>query len=456
MKKLIILCLLSGLTACHSIKAIERPEINYLSTLAESTQTTEVNSQWWQAFNSANLNDFIAQALANSPDLNIAMQRVIQAEIQVNNAGASLFPALTLSAATGGGQSRDDRSSWASNENSRVSLGMNYELDLWGRVSANKASAKASFYAQAYDYERAKLSLTAGVANAYFNWLSLKQKIRSTEKTIDLTEFSYRVAQSRFENGVITSAELASQQSNLVNQQKSLEPLLLQETQYRAALAILIGQEPYPFEIEEERLTVLSLPAIDQLGIPADIIQRRPDLQTAEARLSAADADVKQARSALIPTISLGLSAGRSTAEFFSLSQGSDAFSANISLAYTLFDRGRLRNQVKITQSQRIALLEQYRQAIYNALYEASDALEQVSYLQKQYQQQEQIVANTEEVLRVSNARYQQGKENVLNVLEAQRNKVQAEETLVQLYKAQMDANVNLYKALGGGWQVSL
>jgi|SRR5690554_4363736 len=445
------------LSACHSIKAIDRPEVVFEEAWQqESAQTAKqqaIEEEWWQQFNSPELNRLIATALVNSPDLRIAAERVVQAELKMNNAGASLFPSLSLSTSSSANRRRPDGGSWGNSESSNVSLGMSYELDLWGRVAASRASAAASFKAQAYDHQSARLSLITGVADAWFSWLAVQQRIAYAEKNIAIAEHSYQIVEARYRNGAVASAELSNQKINLLNQQTALQPLQLQEEQLRAALAILVGQEPYPFALEDEPLSALLQPSVD-VGVPADILSRRPDLAAAEARLEAADANVKQARTALLPSLSLKLSAGLSSAsDLLPFSEGTDNLGASISLAQVIFERGRLRNQVKISQSEQVALLEQYRKAIYQALYEVGYALERIDTYATQEQQQREMLAKSQELLRVSNVRYKAGKDDLSSVLNARRSLLQRQDQLIQIKKSRLQASLDLYKALGGAWQ---
>lgn len=227
----------------------------------------------------------------------------------------------------------------------------------------------------------------------------------------------------------------------------------MQEQQLRAALAILVGQEPYPFVLQGQALSDLLQPSVE-LGVPSGILSRRPDLAAAEARLQAADANVKQARTALLPSLSLNLSASRSsTSDLLPFSDGSDTLAASIGLTQVIFERGRLRNQVKISQSQQVALLEQYRKAIYNALYEVGDALERIQTYSLQEQQQEAMLAKNQEILRVNNVRYKAGKDDLISVLDARRSVLQRQDQIVQIKKAHLQASLDLYKALGGAWE---
>lgn len=454
-KKFSVIAVALALSACHSISAIDRPDVNYQENWQQQAAFADaatLDKEWWQHFKSPELSRLIDEALKNSPDLEIAAQRVVQAELQMNSAGSSLFPSLSLSANTGETRSRSSGSSWNDSESSRVSLGANYEVDLWGRVSASIRSAEASFLAQRYDYEASRLSLLSGVANAWFQWLSLQQRVKTAEENIKIAQRLFQVVEARYRNGAATAADVSRQRVSLLNQETALQPLALQERQTRAALAILVGKEPYPFELSQEPLLELSIPEV-AAGVPSELISRRPDLAASEAQLQAADANVKVARAALYPSLQLSASLGRSSNDLLSLSGSTDSIGVSAGLTQTIFDRGRLRNQVKTSESQRIALLEQYRKAIYTALYEVQDALDKTEVYKLQEEQLDAIAVETERTLRLTEVRYREGRDDLTTLLDAQRSLFQLQDQRVQMRQARLNAALDLYKALGGGWQ---
>lgn len=448
--------LLISLTACHTISSHERPAISYSETWQNAPAANtdmEINRNWWAGFQSPQLNQLIDEALTQSPDLRIAAERVRQAELQMNSAGASLFPSLNLSASSGSTRNRDADGEWQKGESSRVSLGASYEVDLWGRVSASVTAAEAAFKASEFDHESARLSLTGAVASGWFQWLSLQARIETARENIRIAQRVYDIVDVRYRNGAATAADLARQRTNLLSQSAALPPLELQARQTRAALAVLIGRVPQNFTLSEEAIMDIALPEIDA-GVPADIIVRRPDLASVEAQLQAADANVAAARAALLPGVQLTASAGKATAALFSLSNASDSVGWSVSLAQTLFDGGRLRNQVKLSESQRISLLEQYRRTIYTALQEVDDALDRTSVNAAQEQRQAEIVAQAQATLRLTEVRYREGSDDLLALLDAQRSLFQAQDQLAQQRQARLNAAVDLYKALGGGWRL--
>lgn len=453
MKKFLIIACALWLSACHSIKAIERPELEaseWQATLEEANNRQEID--WWKAFTSLELNRLIEQAFEQSPDLRIASERVWQAELQMRNAGVDLLPSLGANASVGGGKSRASGSSWTNNESSRVSVGINYEIDLWGRIAAGKASAAANYEAQQFDYEATRLSLITSIAKSWFQWLSTKQRLATALNNIEVAEKVYQFVGSRYNNGAATATELANQKSSVLSQQAALYPLQLEERKLRAGLATLVGQEPFSLVLREESLLDMHLPNVD-VYVPSELLSRRPDLAATEARLQAADANVKVARANLFPSLQLSLSAGRSSTEAFSLSGGTDSLAATASLAQVIFQGGRLRNQVKITESQRIALLEEYRKAIYQSLEEVENALHSVHITELQEQQQREIVSHAENALRLIDVGYMQGSDDLRALLEAQRDVFQKQDQLVQIRQTRFSAMLDLYKALGGSWK---
>jgi len=451
-----------GCTACHSIQKIDRPTINLEHTIsahAESVATVEIERDWWAAFQSPQLVRLMEAAHHQNPDLRITAERVRQAELQMRIAGASLFPSLNINGSTGSGRSRYNGGDWEKNESSRVGLGASYEVDLWGRVSADLDAAQANYQSMQYDAAAAQLSIQGAVVSAWFQWLALQQRIASAEENIRIAERIAQIVDVRYRNGVVTAADVSRQRTNLLSQQSALLPLQLQARQTRAALALLVGKSPLDFvlpaeNMQPEILLGLTVPRINA-GIPADLLTRRPDLASAEAQLRAADADVAAARAALLPSVQLSASASRSASLLFSLSQPTDALGWSLSLAQTLFDGGRLRNQIKLSESQRVALVEQYRKAILTALQELDDALDRHWISAEQEQRQREILTEAERTLRLVEVRYREGSDDLLSLLEAQRTVFQTRDQLAQQRLDRLNAAVDLFLALGGGWKLT-
>lgn len=443
------------LAGCTHTSLPTEPMQHYPAQFRElDNSASTVDELWWQAFQAPALNALLAEAEAQSPDWLITLERIRQAEYQLRVANASWFPSVGLSAATGETRSEDPGGNVVRGESSRVGLSVSYEVDLWGGAAATRAAARAGYDASVYDQVAAQLSLRAGIASGWFSWLALQERIATSEKNIAIAERIMQVVDARYRNGVASAADVAQQQTSLLSQRASLLPLQLQAQQASGALAILLGQTPQGYAPPAMALNTIAVPEV-AVGVPAQLVLRRPDLATSEANLLAADANLVAARAALFPSLSLSAGAGRSTSELFSLNPATQTANWSIGLAQTLFNGGRLINQKRYTEARRAELLLQYHKAILNALQETDMAQLTASSTQQQEIQQQAIVAQAERSLHLSEVRYREGSDDLLALLNAQRTLFQAQDSLVQQRLARLNAAVDLYKALGGGWQKS-
>lgn len=446
------------ITACTSTP-VQKPDINYADNYSVASpqsdgETIAVDSQWWQSFQSVALNELMQAAAQQSPDLLISTERVKQAELQMRIANASLFPSLSASASSGESRSKLDGGSNTRSESTRVGANISYEMDLWGGIAAGRASAKAGYEATRYDQDAAALSVKAAIASGWFQWLALQERIATAHKNIAIAERVQKIVDARYKNGAATAADVAQQKTNLLTQRSSLLPLALQARQTQSALAILLGKTPQEFSPAAEKLLVIKVPQV-AAGTPANLVTRRPDLAASEADLRAANANIHAARAALLPGISLGANAGKSASELFSLNPATQTSGWTLSLAQTLFSGGRLVNQKRLSEARQSELLLQYHKAILTALQEVDNALVAADISQRQETSQLEIVANAERSLGLTEARYRAGTDDLLSLLDAQRSLFQAQDALVQQRLERLHAAVDLYKALGGGWQLA-
>lgn len=456
-KSCAVLFLSLTLAACVTTDDGERPEINY----AESYQVdavssvNEIDRTWWQAFNAPTLNELMLAAEQQSLDILITAERVRQAELQMRIANATLFPSLTASASSG--ERRGESSGGLSNtsDSTSANLSVGYEVDLWGGIAAGRKSARAEFDATRFDQDAALLSIKAAIASSWFRWLSLQERIATVQKNIAIAERVQNVVDARYRNGAASSAEVAQQKTNLLTQRASLLPLELQARQTRSALAILLGKTPQEFILRDAHLLDVVVPTIAP-GTPADLVTRRPDLAASEAILVAANANIVEARAALLPSINLSANTGRSASELFSLNAATQTSGWTLSLAQTLFNGGRIINQKRLSEARREEMLLQYHKAILVALQEVDTALASIDISQRQETSLQEILVQAERTLRLTEVRYREGSDDLLALLVAQRTLFLAQDSLVQQRLARLNAAVDLYKALGGGWQLAL
>lgn len=449
------LAVCASLVACSSMDKVPEAKIEFAPVWEYAPQaegTVAIEKDWWRAFESAQLTQLVEGAQQKNPDVVIAAERVKQAELQMKIANASLFPSLGLSASTRESKSKPDGSDWSTSDSSSAGLSASYEVDLWGGEMASRHASKAGYKSTVFSNEATRLSISAGVATAWFNYLALQERIATTKKNIEIAERIQKIVDSLYRNGLANAADVAVQKTNLLSQQNALLPLQLQLDQTRAAIALLQGQIPQGYQLASEKIIDLKIPTITA-GIPANVITRRPDVASSEAQLQASSANVYAARAALLPSFQLGANMGRSASELFSLNPATQTAGWSLSLAQNLFASGRYVNQVRVSESRRVELLEQYRKVILTALLEVDDALNRVNVTQQQEANQQNIVEQAARSLRLNEVRYREGSIDLQGLLDSQRSLFQSQDSLAQQRLARLKAAVDLYKALGGGWQ---
>ena len=443
-----------ALAGCATVSPTLQPNVTAPAQWndAAAQPSAPLSTEWWSAFNSEELKRLVDAALADSPDLAIAAERVRQAEAQVQIAGASLFPVLDLGVGTSrritDTEGRPSQRSDASN----VSFSASYELDVWGRNAANVRSADASFRASAFDRDAARLTLVAGVATSYFEALSLRGRIAIARENLAIAKRVQSLVEVRARNGAASQLDVERQQAQVLSQRAALFPLEQLEKQTLAALAVLIGRVPEGFDVKATSLADLRIPEVNP-GLPAELLVRRPDLAAAEAQVAAANGDLAVARAALLPSIELTGSAGVSSAALLSFLSGpQSAVSLALSLFQPIFDAGRLRGQVILSESRERELAEAYRKAILSAFSDVEQSLVAVSRSAQREALQMQVQESARNALRLAEIRYREGADDLLTVLEAQRTLFQAQDQLASIRLDRLAGAVALYKALGGGW----
>jgi len=450
----LVMCM--SLAACSSMDKVPETNIEFSPVweyAPQSENTINIEKEWWRAFDSAQLTQLVEVAQQKNPDVVIAAERVKQAELQMKIANSTLFPSLGLSASTRESKNKPDGGDWSATAgSSSAGLSANYEVDLWGGEMANRHASRSSYKATVFSNEATRLSISAGVATAWFNYLALQERIVTARKNIEIAERIQKIVDSLYRNGLANAADVAVQRTNFLSQQTALLPLQLQLDQTRAAIALLQGQIPQGFQLASENIINLNIPTITA-GVPAEVITRRPDVASSEAQLQASSANVYAARTALLPSIQLGANMGTSASELFRLNPATQSAGWSLSLAQNLFASGRYVNQVRVSESRRVELLEQYRKVILTALQEVDDALNRVNVTQQQEANQQTIVEQAARSLQLNEVRYREGGIDLQGLLDSQRSLFQAQDSLAQQRLARLKAAVDLYKALGGGWQ---
>ena len=455
---LLTLCLLLG--ACsHSTPDDNKNVIAPATWQSAHVQTRhQINQQWWQQFGSSDLDHLINQARRDSHDLAAAIARVQQARASAVIAGAPLLPEVTLASNAnrekllrGKGYSQLD----ARDDNKAVDsfdtrLSASYEVDFWGGKAAAHDSALQALKASEFDRDTVELTLLSGVANRYVQTLALEEQLRIARLNLANAQSVLHVVQTRHDAGSATALELAQQKSLVANQQRQVPLIEQQARDVRITLAVLLGQPVQNLTVGDTPFAELHWPAIGG-GLPSELLSRRPDIASAEAKLVAARADIRVARAAMLPNLTLSASLG-SGADRFSDILRSPFYSLTAGLIAPIFNNGRLGAERDKATARQQELLQTYRQNIISAFADVEKALNSASGLDQQRQWQDEELKQAQLAFDSAQNRYRAGAEMLLTVLETQRTLYQAQDQYVQLRLARLQASIALYKALGGGW----
>jgi len=420
------------------------------------TDASWPGKNWYEGFGSPELSALIAQAASDNLDLSAARARVAQADARARQAGAAILPSVDAGA-NGNYLAGHSVNGSAHETDWAALLSASYEIDFWGKNRATARSASRLADASRADRDTVSLTTQAGVADGYFQVLSLRQRLAIATLNLNAAQKLLDIIQARFDVGLSNPVDLASQKAALATAGLVIPELKRQEAEALAALALLLGRPPEQFSVEGRNLDSLLEPTIGS-GLPAELLTRRPDIFMAEANLKAANADLLAARAALFPSLSLTASGGVQNpalnAAVISLSGAGPTLNLGASLTQTIFDHGRLQAVRAEAQAKDDELVAAYKAAILSSLADVENALSAVSHLQDARALQQENVAQSERAFDGATLRYKAGSGDFLTVLEAQRTLYAARDQFSQYRFARFQAFVALYKALGGGWQV--
>lgn len=472
-----VLMLALLLAGCDLGPDYERPQVE-LPVAFRATTATEAaawpSEDWWRGFGSAELNDLIDQARAQNLDIAAAIARVRQADAQVRISGAALLPTLgangnaswthtsisssrlSSSARSGGTSSSGTSVSTGKGaiETHSYSIGLNaaYEVDFWGKNRATQQAARASAVFSRFDQQVVALTVVTSVANTWFSALALADRLDVARHNLADAEQSLAVIRGRLEAGTATALDVAQEEALVAGERAVIPGLRSQLDQQLIGLGILVGRPPEAINLRPGSLTDLSLPSVAP-GLPSSLLQRRPDVASAEAQLVAANFDIKAARAAFFPSIQLTGSAGFQNGALTTLF-GPGGFLASMALGLfqPIFDGGLLRGQLELSKGRYEELLADYRKAVLQAFTDVEDALTAWRFTTEQEALQRRAVAAAQRSADIARAQMRAGTVDVTTVLQAETTLFNAQDNLAQVRLARFQALLNLYKALGGGW----
>ncbi len=420
---------------------------------------------WWQGFSSLELNSLIDQARTHNFDIAAAIARVRQADAQVRITGASLLPTISGNASANwqhqglgtGSTTRFTTRRGGSNasvdfHDYSTGLSASYELDFWGRSRSARQSAIASAAFSRFDQQTVALTVVTNVANTWFIALSLADRLANARGNLADAQQTLNVIRGRFAAGTASALDVAQEEALVAGERATIPNFANQQEAQLIALGTLVGQPPERIAVHPGTLTTLGLPVVSP-GLPSELLARRPDVASAEAQLIAQNFSIKVARAAFFPSIQLTASAGYQAPALNRLiTPGGALASLAEGLTLPIFDGGTLRGQLDLAKGRYDELLADYRRAVVQAFTDVDTALTAWRYTSEQEKLQQVAVDTARRAATIARAQMQAGTVDITTVLTAEVTLFNDTDTLVQVRLARVQALLNLYKALGGGW----
>ena len=467
--------LVAVLTACSLGPNYKRPDVPPPAAWLGAVQDRDPaaaawpSADWWHAFNSPELDELICEAHGANDDIAAAIARVDEADAQAQVAGAALLP--SVSAGANGNRARG-RSSVAGAGGSTGTAGTvnaitnpptynlftttltaSYEIDFWGKYRALHDAARMAAAATRYDRGTIELTVMTSVANTYFQVLELRDRLQVAQANLASAQATLDDLRAEEQVGTATALAVAQQVTTVATLQAVAPPLQEQLQQTTDALAILVGKEPEALNIPAGTLAQLGEPRVTS-GLPSELLARRPDVASAEAQLKEANANIRAARAAFFPTISLTAEGGlASTALGTLLNPTHRIFDVGGGLTQPIFQGGALTGQYKWTQARYTELLATYHKTVISAFGNVEDALVAVRQTAAELQRDQQAVDAARDAYQLSQDELAAGTINILTVLNTETALFTAQDALVQAKYSHVSALVTLFNALGGGWQ---
>jgi outer membrane protein, multidrug efflux system len=410
---------------------------------------------WWRGFGSRELTNLIEEAHRANFDIAVAIARIVQADAQAKIAGAALLPQVDFngsgtrtrsSQADGGSSGGSERSTF------RTALSASYELDFWGKNRSLSRAAQQNAIAARYDRDTVNLATIVSVATAYFLVVSSQERLRLARRNVESSNRVLTLIKQRFEAGTASALEVAQQETLVANQRAAI-PLIEQTLgQNAATLALLVGRAPVSLSVRGTSFYGLGIPRVGA-GMPSSLLTQRPDIQAAQALLSAADANVDAAHAAFYPSIKLTGDYGVVSSALKNLFTPQAIFyQIASSLTQPIFDGWRLEGELEQAKGRQVELLNLYRKAIVSGFVDVEKALIAVASTNERERLQNQVVATSQRAFDIGETRLREGTVDLISLLVIQQSLFQAQDNLIDARLARLQAVLSLYQAVGGSW----
>ena len=461
MKKtpLLVITTAALLSACAVGPAYQRPDAPTPAAFKEAPQgdtgwfpaapaDTLDRGPWWQLFGDAELNPLVEQVEVSNQNVAAALAAYAQARALVAQQRASLFPQLALdgSARRSGGNGGNGADAF------QIGVGASWEPDVWGALRLSVQSAQASAQASAAELAAARLSAQGELATNYFALRDADTELGLLRRSVEGYQRAVTITRNRYNAGIAPRTDLLQAQTQLANAQADLAGLINTRAQLEHAIAVLIGKAPADFTLAtaEWNMAVPALPLV----VPSELLQRRPDIASAERAVAAANAAIGIQRSAYFPRLGLTASFGNAASKVGELFNASTTlWSLGLSVAQALFDAGATRARVEGAEAARDAAVARYRQTVLTAFQAVEDQLSAARALAEQAGLRRTASAAADLTEQQLLNRYQAGQVSYTEVVTAQASALNARRTAAQLAASRQASAIGLIRALGGGWQ---
>jgi outer membrane protein, multidrug efflux system len=455
--RVVCACTLLVLTACSVGPAYKRPDIPPPAEWREAPPNEHEgiwpSADWWHGFGSQTLDDLIAEAQRSNDDLAAAVARVEEADAQARIAGAPLLPSVDFGADASRQRAQVSGVGPETFNSFSPVLSASYELDFWGKNRAARASARATALASHYDKETVALTVVSSVASTYFQALEFRDRVQVARDNLANGEKILHGLQLEQTAGIATGLDVAQQETAVALLYAAIPPLQQQFRQSVAALAVLIGKNPESIDVDTGTLNELTTPQVLQ-GLPSSLLARRPDVAESEQQLISANADITVARAALFPSIELTASGGYASSALSSLiNPAARIWDISAGLTQPIFHGGALRGQVVFSNARYRELLSTYHKTVISAFSNVESALVAAQQTQEQQTRQQEAVKQARRAFQFAQTQMSAGTVNILTVLNTENALFSAQDELVQIQFLHLQSMVDLYTALGGGWQ---
>jgi multidrug efflux system outer membrane protein len=453
---LISLTLLIGffLSGCSVGPDFQKPQIDTLRTFRfDSLKTdTTVNVEWWNLFKDPKIRWLVNTALLNNKNLKIAAARIEQAGAMLTYTGADRYPSLNYQATAGRGNYASGTKLQSEANIFTIMPTLNWEIDFWGKYRRATEAAQAELLASEYGYRSVELNLVSLVISTYFLLLDFQNRLEITKATLDSRRKSYEIIKKRFEHGVVPEIDLNQAQIQMEIAAAGVPFLERAVAKTENALSVLLGQNPGEIEIGLN-LTGQEIPPEIPVGIPSEILRRRPDVLQAENMLKAQNAKIGVAVAQMYPSFGLTGLFGAASGDLSTLLSSDPAWLVAGSITGPIFNFNKNTARVEIEKARTKEALLNYQQTVLNAFRDVEDALVEINTFKRELAAKQRQADAARNAVELSRMRYDQGVTSYLEVLESERTLFNSELELSGTLRNYLSAYVKLYKALGGGWK---